>query len=305
MKILLQITLGLWVLSAGATEFVTNRALVGQNDPIEVKLRFNKYEVGDLYVAVQVGDRLFFYGEDGSFSEQAVPRSRAGHYSGEIDLFSFPPGVVPSFPYFLYAVVTDPGADVFDSRNWHGGWDGLGIELVQVGDFFFGSRDADGDGFYDDDFNRDGFHDDDMDRNGWHDGDLDHDGWHDDDRDHDGRPDSGNDTRGQALYAQHCASCHGQVPDQRRRGKDAEDIAEAIVKNKGGMGFLAGILNASDIQDIAAYLSLSNQTYVPSQMLPTTGPGYQPPTVGPGYQYPNGEDDGWGEDDSDSERDND
>lgn len=264
-KTLLGIGLSVWVLTAGAVEFATNRALVGQDDPIEVKLRFNEPDSGDLYVAVQVGDKLFFYGEDGSFSEQAIPRSRAGQYSGEIGLFYFPPGVVPSFPYILYAVVTNPGANVFDPNNWHGGWDGLARELVQVGNSFFGPGDLDDDGYYDDDFDRNGFHDDDRNYDGYHDDDLNQDGWHDDDRDHDGQhddhnPSQGDSVRGQTLYAQHCSGCHGQVPDARRRGKDAEDIAEAIAQNKGGMGFLAGVLSSSELQDLAAYLNSSSSS---------------------------------------------
>lgn len=236
LKSALLICLTLWSLSTNALEFVTNRALVGADDPIEVALRFNQDDSGDLYMAVLISGKLFFYGEDNQFHEQPLPLRRDSLYSGEMGLFFFPPGVVPPHPYFLYAVVTDAGAGVFDISRWHGGWDGLAKELVQVGETFFGPGDLDDDGFYDDDLNRDGFHDDDLNYDGWHDS-------------------HGDSARGQALYVQYCASCHGQTPDARRRGKSAEAIAGAIAQNKGGMGALANVLTSADLQDIAAYLA--------------------------------------------------
>jgi mono/diheme cytochrome c family protein len=62
-----------------------------------------------------------------------------------------------------------------------------------------------------------------------------------------------NSTDGAALYANHCASCHGSLPGTDVGGEDAGDIREAIEENEGGMGML-GFLTSAQIRAIGEIL---------------------------------------------------
>ena len=150
----------------------------------------------------------------------------------------------------------------------------------------FHDDDFNRDGFRDDDSNRNGHDDDDHngnnndddhngndndgdhngnDNDGDHNGndnDDDHNG-NDNDDDHNGNSTSnGNAAKGASTYQDSCASsgCHGSNPANNQndileaRG-DAEEILEAIQKNKGGMGFLGNFVNADDANNIATYLN--------------------------------------------------
>ena len=48
-------------------------------------------------------------------------------------------------------------------------------------------------------------------------------------------------TDGPGLYAANCASCHRSLAKSEVRGDSANDISEAIRKNKGGMGILSSL----------------------------------------------------------------
>jgi mono/diheme cytochrome c family protein len=56
---------------------------------------------------------------------------------------------------------------------------------------------------------------------------------------------------GVTLYAQSCASCHGDLANSDQQGASAENIQAAIDNNKGGMGSLSA-LTTQQIQAIAA-----------------------------------------------------
>jgi len=72
---------------------------------------------------------------------------------------------------------------------------------------------------------------------------------------------------GTALYAQHCASCHGILANSTKAGASAAGIQGAINGNVGGMGSL-NFLTAEEIEAIAAALA-----QVPPPPIPTDGAG--------------------------------
>jgi mono/diheme cytochrome c family protein len=98
-----------------------------------------------------------------------------------------------------------------------------------------GGGDGD-DGDHDDGDHDDGDHDDDGEGDG--DGDGDHGG--------------GGSAEGAALYQANCVGCHGALASSNVRGESAEDIAEAIAENEGGMGSLT--LSMAELESIAAAL---------------------------------------------------
>jgi Cytochrome C oxidase, cbb3-type, subunit III len=58
--------------------------------------------------------------------------------------------------------------------------------------------------------------------------------------------------QGKTVYTQNCASCHGASLGAAR---NSANIMNAIATNKGGMGFLRGVISTADADDIAAYMS--------------------------------------------------
>jgi len=165
----------------------TDRAVI--NNPalnISAKANFSTPVSGDLYLATQIGEQLFFFTNSGQLTAEVTPFSQGQEYSGEVPLFNRPSSGTPPGRYTLFQVVTTPDSNLLDFRNWIGGLAGLskinftiGLPPQQSGDF-------NDDGFPDDDTNRDGFHDDDHDQNGFHDDDTNRDGFHDDDHDQNG-----------------------------------------------------------------------------------------------------------------------
>ncbi len=166
-------------------EIVTDRAVVGENDTLEARLRFPVADQGDLYVAARIGGKLRFYGEDGKFHSDPVPYKQDGTFDQEETIFRFPGMMVPAGRYILYAAITDAGADVYDTSRWHGP---LARQLFIANEPDQMSGDHDGDGWPDDDSNHDGFSD--MDHN--------YDGWRDDDENRNGIPDQDEDGDGQS-----------------------------------------------------------------------------------------------------------
>lgn len=57
---------------------------------------------------------------------------------------------------------------------------------------------------------------------------------------------------GKLLYAASCAGCHGA---NMATAKDSTRTLGAIASNKGGMGYLSNTIQASQSDDIAAYLA--------------------------------------------------
>ncbi len=261
----------------------TDRAVIDPNLDLTARVCFPAPDQGDLYVAALIDGVLYFYGENGQFSPDPVPYRQDGQYDANqcLPLFTFPGELVPGGRYILYSIVTDTGADPYDFTRWHGP---LGRQLFIAHEPPETSGDHDGDGWPDDDDDRNGFsdywdrdydgwRDDDEDRDGYSDMDHDRDGWRDDDSDRDGVPDDDDErgvppsggqneaslTRGEALYAEHCAGCHGADPAVDGRNSiyeaaKAYEILEAIAKNKGGMGVLSSTIGMPEAEDIAAFV---------------------------------------------------
>jgi mono/diheme cytochrome c family protein len=57
---------------------------------------------------------------------------------------------------------------------------------------------------------------------------------------------------GKSLWNTNCASCHGS---DLGRGANPGNIMNAIASNKGGMGFLNGVITADNASNIATYVS--------------------------------------------------
>jgi Cytochrome C oxidase, cbb3-type, subunit III len=57
---------------------------------------------------------------------------------------------------------------------------------------------------------------------------------------------------GKSLWSANCASCHGS---DLGRGANPSKIMSAIASNKGGMGFLSGVITADNASNIATYVS--------------------------------------------------
>ncbi len=143
--------------------------------------RFQEPIAGDLYIAAQINGALTFIANEGNeFSSIPVPFRANSILSEDIIVLNIVGQGIPPGRYPLFKVVTQPGTDPLDFRNWIGGLGGLRSINFIVGLSDDESLDFDDDGFPDDDLDRDGFHDDDTDRDGFHDGDLDRDGFHDD-----------------------------------------------------------------------------------------------------------------------------
>lgn len=87
-------------------------------------------------------------------------------------------------------------------------------------------------------------------------------------------------TDGPTLYAQYCASCHGQLSASTKKNRTASQIQEAISTNVGGMGALSQ-LTAGQITAIAGALVFST----PNTCLPacSTWQVCQNPSVGVYY----------------------
>jgi endoglucanase len=105
-----------------------NASSYGAGDHLTIRnsFRYNKPAVSDKYLAVQMGDRLFFVDQNGRFVELgagvAPPvRTTYGGYQTDVVLLDFvlPPGVPPG-DYVWYAAEVKAGANVMDSRNWTG-----------------------------------------------------------------------------------------------------------------------------------------------------------------------------------------
>ncbi len=138
-------------------------------------------DAGDLYIAARVNGVLTFIANEGNeFSSTPVPFRANSLLSEEIIVLDLVGQGIPPGRYPIFKVVTQPGTDPLDFRNWIGGLGGLSSINFIIGLSDDESLDFDNDGFPDDDLDRDGFHDDDSDRDGFHDGDLDRDGFHDD-----------------------------------------------------------------------------------------------------------------------------
>jgi hypothetical protein len=241
-------------------ELRTERAVVPNDDThrVAASAHFASSVQGDLYIAAQVNGQLLFFAKEGTeISLEAIPYTENGQYSGDIPLFDFPAADIAPGRYTIYQLITEPGSDPHDFRNWVGGPSGVSSINFTVGLPPEQSGDFNGDGFADDDQNRDGFHDDDQNRDGFHDADYDRNGLIDDDNnglsdngtgsdddgrgsDDDGRGSggvvptvptipvtsgggaptvSGNAAKGRDLY-QNCSSsgCHGSDP-QRGQNK--------------------------------------------------------------------------------------
>ncbi len=202
-------------------EIVTDRAVVGENDTLEARLRFPAADQGDLYVAARIGGKLRFYGEDGKFHSDPVPYKQDGTFDQEETLFRFPGMMVPAGRYILYAAITDAGADVYDTSRWHGP---LARQLFIANEPGQMSGDHDGDGWPDDDSNRDGFSD--MDHN--------YDGWRDDDENRNGIPDQDENGDGQSSHDDNGSGNDDNGSGNDDNGNDYDDNGSGNDDNGSG-----------------------------------------------------------------------
>ena len=166
------------------------RSVLGENEDIHVSTHFPQTKTGDLYVAADVAGTIYFLNELNQWVTTPTPYETGQTYSGtkQINLGNTS-GIGPGV-YSVLQIITLPNtSNIFDIRNWIGGFNGFGQTSFQVKLPSQITGDQDNDGWADDDSNHDGFHDDDSNRDGQHDDDLNHDGFHDDDSNHDGHHD--------------------------------------------------------------------------------------------------------------------
>ena len=244
------VAIGLSALSNLAlADISTSKAVLGNDgsERLAASADFTAAVEGDLYIAIGVEEKLLFLANGGnSLTERVSPFAANQVYIGSIPLFNFSTAGISAGRYPVYKIVTRTGTDPLNFTNWVGGLTSVnfmvGLPVAHSGDF-------DGDGFADSDLDQDGYYDDD---------DHDKDGW----SDSNGSmvPVTGG-TTGKALYAIHCAECHGVDPS---RGKndiyeavDPRETREAINENEGGMGILSFLTDA-ELQAIAAYVRNPN-----------------------------------------------
>jgi len=102
-------------------------------------------------------------------------------------------------------------------------------------------------------------------------------------------------TEGATLYAEHCASCHGNLANSTKAGASAARTEAAINGNVGGMGYLDS-LTSSEVEAIAAALAPSPPPAAPAVVAfsldPACGAVDVPVTIsvdpaagGPFYKY--------------------
>ena len=160
--------------SAWAQRLDPDRSVLGENEDIVVSIQCPTPTTGDLYIAADAGGVLHFYHEDGRW----LPDVPAPHEYGQTcsrskQIMLGNTSYISAGSYSVYQVFTYPNApDVYDTRNWIGGLNGLGKARFQIKRPKQLSGDYDGDGCADDDKDCDGFHDDDSDCDGFHDDDI-------------------------------------------------------------------------------------------------------------------------------------
>ena len=112
--------LALCAFQAMAGELYAPRTkLNAHGEQLTAELRFSKQEAGDAYIAAQVGNTLFFLGENG-FTTTPEPFLRDGDNSGNHNLFNVATDNLSAGQYTLYHVMTASGANPLDSANWQG-----------------------------------------------------------------------------------------------------------------------------------------------------------------------------------------
>ncbi len=176
----------------------TPKSVVGlDNDQIKIEIDFKTPTSGDLYLFTEADGQRIYLLADGQLSAEPIPHTANSTFSGHFEVYSlttFPELSPRSYP--VYSIVTVPGGDPTNIKDWVNGvttMNKVGIQLglpPEISGDFDGDGFADGDrnhdGFFDDDRNQDGYHDNDLDKDGFRETDADHDGFDDEDRDHDG-----------------------------------------------------------------------------------------------------------------------
>ncbi len=167
------------------------------HDQLVLNIDFKTPVSGDLYLFTEANGERIYLLADGNLSADPVPHTADSTFSGKFEVYSLTtfPGLAPRI-YPVYSVVTKPGGNPTDVRDWVDGVTTLNKVGIQLGLPPEISGDFDGDGFADSDRNHDGFFDDDRNRDGYHDNDLDHDGFRETDQDHDGFDDEDRDRDG-------------------------------------------------------------------------------------------------------------
>ncbi len=162
--------------SAWAKRLQPVKSVLGDNEDIVVVINCPTPATGDLYIAASAGGVLHFYHEDGRWwPNLPAPHDWGQTCSGSKQIILGNTRYIGAGSYSVYQVFTDPNApDVYDTRYWVGGLDGLGKTRFQIKRPKHMSGDYDGDGWADDDKDHDGYHDDDSDCDGYHDDDIHH-----------------------------------------------------------------------------------------------------------------------------------
>ncbi len=176
----------------------TPKSVVGlNNDQVKIEIDFKTPTSGDLYLFTEADGQRIYLLADGQLSAEPTPHTANSTFSGSFEVYSlttFPELSPRSYP--VYSIVTVPGGDPTNIKDWVNGvttMNKVGIQLglppEVSGDFDgdgFADTDRNHDGFFDDDRNQDGYHDNDLDKDGFRETDANHDGFDDEDRDHDG-----------------------------------------------------------------------------------------------------------------------
>lgn len=103
-----------------------------RGDQVSATVTFPTPVTGDLYVAAEVGGRLFFLAPGPTFTTDIVAFQKNGNFSTPINVLNFPSaGVVPG-TYPLYQVVTLPSKTPLDVNNWFGGINGLSQITLKI-----------------------------------------------------------------------------------------------------------------------------------------------------------------------------
>jgi cytochrome c553 len=203
---------------------------------------FSSAVQGDLYLAVLVGQQLYFITPDRALVPTPTPLVAQGVFEGARELVSFSnQGIAPAV-YPLYMVVSRPNGDVMRSDNWVSELSSLRLTVN------LGAEAAN-----------------DLDRDGWEDSDLNFDGYADAAPELPGASEAGVTTASSGrLLASQCAQCHG--PDgvsvssiDSLRGESAaeliEEFREYAGEKSGIMHYQALGYTDDEIRQIATWFA--------------------------------------------------
>ena len=254
-------------------KLVADKTELGSGEKAVISVTFATPVRGDLYLAVNINNELYFFAEQGnSFSKAIVPWVRNSYFANDLNVLEIVNSGVPAGIYPLFEVVTLPGKNPLDFSNWVGGLNALSQLNIQLrkaavtspfnpitnqscrAAVFSAKKSAEKETVT-------------LEVN------------HDDDAATSEAqincgvitptptatptptPVTPSATNGKRLFLAICSSCHGSNPDADQNdvleGKNYLRIKDAINRNKGDrMGVLKGLVSDNDLKAIAEYLKL-------------------------------------------------